>query len=89
VPDFREGASGRGPHLSHTTSVLVDGVDSHYERGAGSWRHRARRAEGSPWGLRTYAAVGLEGYQWEFGRGVEAVEPEESFNARLLHTSCA
>jgi uncharacterized glyoxalase superfamily protein PhnB len=29
-----------------------------------------------PWGLRSYAAIDLEGHQWEFSQLLRIVEPE-------------
>jgi len=29
-----------------------------------------------PWGLRSYAAIDLEGHQWEFSQVLGVVEPE-------------
>ena len=76
VTDFQEPRDHGWPYLSHTISVLIVNVDAHY---------RHARAEGAsvltfptdqPWGLRTYAALDLEGHQWEFAEVVRAVDPE-------------
>jgi hypothetical protein len=66
VPDFRQPGERGWPQLGHSVSVVVDDVRAH---------HRHARAEGAmvltgptaqPWDLRTYAALDLEGHQWEF-----------------------
>jgi uncharacterized glyoxalase superfamily protein PhnB len=83
VADFHQPDDPGWPYLTHTVSVLVDDVDAH---------HAHARAEGAlilsdprdqPWGLRTYAAIDLEGHQWEFGRRLTPV-PLEAWTATLV-----
>jgi uncharacterized glyoxalase superfamily protein PhnB len=64
-PRFEETSGRAWPLLTHAITVVVDGVDAHYEH--------AKRAgvilsnpKDQPWGLRTCAALDPEGHQWEF-----------------------
>jgi len=76
VPGFREPQGRPWPELSHTTTVLVSDVDGHHQRAAGEGAVILMAPTDQPWGLRSYAAIDLEGHQWEFSQVLGVVEPE-------------
>lgn len=77
VPDFREPHGGSWPHLSHSTTVMVADVDAHYERAKAEGATVLMRPTDHPWGLRSYAALDLEGHQWEFSQTLRIVDPKD------------
>lgn len=76
VPGFREQQERPWPYLSHTTTVMVGDVDAHYERAKAGGATVLMTPTDQPWGLRSYAAIDLEGHQWEFSQTLRVVEPE-------------
>lgn len=76
MPGFREDQERPWPHLSHSTTVMVSDVDAHYERAEAGGATILMPPTDQPWGLRSYAAVDLEGHQWEFSQTLRLVEPE-------------
>ena len=76
VPDFREPPGRPWPHLSHTTTVLVSDVDAHHQRATDEGATILMDPTDQPWGLRSYAAIDLEGHQWEFSQLLRILEPE-------------
>jgi uncharacterized glyoxalase superfamily protein PhnB len=76
VPGFREQQEPPWPHVSHTTTVMVSDVNAHYERAKAGGATVLMTPTDQPWGLRAYAAIDLEGHQWEFTELLRAVEPE-------------
>jgi uncharacterized glyoxalase superfamily protein PhnB len=76
VPDVREQQERPWPNLSHTTTVLVSDVDAHHQRASDQGATILMAPTDQPWGLRSYAAIDLEGHQWEFSQLLRFVEPE-------------
>jgi uncharacterized glyoxalase superfamily protein PhnB len=76
VPDFRQPAEPPWPNISHTTTVMVSDVDAHYEQAKAAGAAILLGPTDQPWGLRVYAALDLEGHQWEFSQMLRSVEPE-------------
>ena len=76
LPGFHEQTEQPWPHLSHTTTVLLSDVDGHHERARTEGATILMAPEDQPWGLRSYAALDLEGHQWEFSQLLMIVEPE-------------
>jgi uncharacterized glyoxalase superfamily protein PhnB len=76
VPDFREQRERPWPNLSHTTTAMVSDVDAHHERATAAGATILMTPTEHPWGLRSYAALDLEGHQWEFSQTLRIVEPE-------------
>ena len=76
VPSFREQQERPWPDLSHATTVLVSDVDAHYEQAKTAGATIVMTPTDQPWGLRSYAAIDLEGHQWEFSQTLRIVEPE-------------
>jgi uncharacterized glyoxalase superfamily protein PhnB len=76
VPGFRAPRERPWPHPSHTTTVLVGDVDAHYQRATAGGATILLPPTDQPWGLRAYAALDLEGHQWEFSQPLHPVEPE-------------
>ena len=77
VPDFREPQGLAWPHLTHTVTVMMADVDSHYQQAKAAGATILMPPTSHPWGLRTYAAIDLEGHQWEFAQTLRLTEPEE------------
>lgn len=77
VPGFREPSEPGWPYLTHTLSVVVADVDAHHRRAAAAGAIILTAPADQPWGVRSYAALDLEGHQWEFVRPVREVEPED------------
>jgi uncharacterized glyoxalase superfamily protein PhnB len=75
-PGFHEQQQPPWPNLSHATTVLVSDVDAHYERAKTAGATMVMAPTDQPWGLRSYAAIDLEGHQWEFSQMLRIVEPE-------------
>lgn len=76
VRDFREPTERPWPNLSHATTIMVNHVDAHYSRAKAEGATTLGVPMDQPWGLRTYAALDLEGHQWEFAQLLHTVEPE-------------
>jgi uncharacterized glyoxalase superfamily protein PhnB len=76
VPDLREPEVRPWPNLSHTTTVVVSDADAHYENAVDAGATILTAPTDQPYGLRTYAALDLEGHQWEFSQILSIVEPE-------------
>ena len=83
LPGFREQTEEPWPHLSQTTTVLVSDVDGHHERAEAEGATILTMPEDQPWGLRSYAALDLEGHQWEFSQLLKVVEPESWGASRI------
>lgn len=77
VPGFHEQPDRPWPILSHTTTVLVRDVDTHHDRAKAEGATILMTPTDQPWGLRSYAAVDLEGHQWEFSQVLRLVDPED------------
>ncbi len=66
APHFEE-ASGRSwPLLTHAITVIVEDVDTHFERAQQQGAAVLSAPQDQPWGVRSYAALDPEGHQWEF-----------------------
>jgi len=76
VPELREQKERPWPNLSHTTTVMVSDVDAHHKRAKAGGATILMSPTDQPWGLRSYAAIDLEGHQWEFSETLRIVEPE-------------
>lgn len=76
VPEFRAPDERAWPNVSHTTTVMVSDLDAHYERAKAGGATMLMAPADQPWGLRSYAAIDLEGHQWEFSQELEIMEPE-------------
>ena len=76
VPSFREQREQPWPNLSHSITVLVSNVDAHYEQAKAGGATMLMPPADQPWGLRSYAAIDVEGHQWEFSQVVYIVQPE-------------
>jgi uncharacterized glyoxalase superfamily protein PhnB len=83
LPGFREQTEQPWPNLSHTTTVLLSDVDGHHERAQAEGATILMTPEDQPWGLRSYAALDLEGHHWEFSQLLEVVEPESWGASRI------
>jgi uncharacterized glyoxalase superfamily protein PhnB len=83
VPDFQAPQARPWPYQSHTTTVLVADVDAHYQHARGQGATLLMPPTDQPWGLRSYAALDLEGHQWEFSQMRSLLEPE-SWGAQRL-----
>ena len=57
-------------------TVLVSDVDAHHQRASDEGAAILTGPTDQPWGLRSYAAIDLEGHQWEFSQVRRIVEPE-------------
>jgi len=76
VPGFREQTDAPWPNLSHGVTVMVSDVDAHYELAKTRGATVLMPPADQPWGLRSYAALDLEGHQWEFSQTIQLVAPE-------------
>ena len=76
VPGFREQTDAPWPNLSHGVTVMVSDVDAHYELAQTRGATVLMPPADQPWGLRSYAALDLEGHQWEFSQTIQLVAPE-------------
>jgi uncharacterized glyoxalase superfamily protein PhnB len=83
VPSVRESKESSWPHLTHTITVLVEDVDAHHARARAEGATILMVPTDQPWGLRTCAALDLEGHQWEFAQVMRMVEPEAWGAARI------
>jgi uncharacterized glyoxalase superfamily protein PhnB len=84
VPDFREQQGRSWPHLSYTTTVLVSDVDAHHKRASDEGATILMMPTDQPWGLRSYAAIDLEGNQREISQLLHTVEPEAWGATRIV-----
>jgi uncharacterized glyoxalase superfamily protein PhnB len=75
APGFREPTDPGWPYLSHTISVRVHDVDGHHHRAEAEGATILGRPTDQPWGLRSYAALDLDGHQWEFTQPAQMVAP--------------
>jgi uncharacterized glyoxalase superfamily protein PhnB len=71
-------------HRGHTISVMVPDVDAHFQKAKAGGATILLEPTDMPWGLRVYAALDLEGRQWEFVKQLRSLEPEE-WGARRVH----
>jgi uncharacterized glyoxalase superfamily protein PhnB len=76
VPDARVSEPPPWPHLFHSVTVLVADVDAHHATAMREGATVLMPPTDHPWGLRTYAALDIEGHQWEFAQVLRTVEPE-------------
>jgi uncharacterized glyoxalase superfamily protein PhnB len=76
VPDFRQEASRSWPNMTYSTTVMVPDVGVHFARAQAEGAVVLMPPSDLPWGLLAYAALDLEGNQWEFTRVVRTIEPE-------------
>ncbi len=83
VPGYREQREHPWPDLSHTTTVILDDVDAHHQRAVAEGASILMLPMDHPWGLRSYAAIDVEGHQWEFAQVLRLVEPETWGATRL------
>lgn len=65
------------PHRGHTISVMVPDVDAHFQQAKAGGATILHEPADQPWGLRVYAALDLEGHQWEFIKQLRSLQPEE------------
>ena len=56
--------------------MTVTDVNAHYEQAKAAGATILMPPTDHPWGLRSYAAIDLEGHQWEFSQILQIVEPE-------------
>ena len=66
APRFEEAAGQSWPLLTHTVTVIVDDVDTHFEQAKQQGAALLGMPKDQPWGVRSYAALDPEGHQWEF-----------------------
>ena len=66
APRVEEGAGRSWPQLTHAVTMIVDGVDAHFDRARREGAIVLSVPEDQPWGLRSYAVLDPEGHQWEF-----------------------
>ena len=52
-------------------------VDGHYRRAVAEGATTLDTPTDQPWGIRSYAALDVEGHQWQFAQQVRLVAPEE------------
>ena len=64
------------PVVSASISIAVKDVDAHYRHAVAEGATTIDQPTDQPWGLRTYAALDLEGRQWQFAQQLEPVPPE-------------
>jgi len=83
VAGFHQPDAPGWPELSHTVSVLVDDVDAHHAHARAQGALILTDPRDQPWGLRTYAAIDIEGHQWEFAQRLASV-PLEAWGATLV-----
>jgi uncharacterized glyoxalase superfamily protein PhnB len=83
---YREQLERPWPNLSHSTTVLVDDVDAHYEHTKASGATVLVKPTDQPWGIREYEALDLEGHLWNFGKRLHEAEPEQ-WGAERLDTA--
>ncbi len=76
VPNLRQPQEKPWPNLSHSTTVTVTDVKAHYLQAQAAGATILMPPTDHPWGLRSYAAIDLEGHQWEFSQILQIVEPE-------------
>jgi len=64
------------PTVTGSISIAVKDVDAHYRHAVVEGATTIDQPADQPWGLRTYAALDLEGHQWQFAQQLELVAPE-------------
>ena len=64
------------PWLDAVTSLIVGSVDEHWRRSRDQGAEILDPPRDQPWGLRSYAALDLEGHQWQFAEQLPKVAPE-------------
>jgi uncharacterized glyoxalase superfamily protein PhnB len=64
------------PTVTASISIAVTDVDAHYRHAVAEGATTIDQPTDQPWGLRTYAALDLEGRQWQFAQQLEPVAPE-------------
>jgi uncharacterized glyoxalase superfamily protein PhnB len=84
VPNFRESVDRGWPYLSHAISMHVVDVDAHCSGAKAEGATMLSFPTNQPWGLRSYAALDVEGHQWEFATMLRTVEPEAWGAVRVL-----
>jgi uncharacterized glyoxalase superfamily protein PhnB len=57
--------------------MAVADLDAHYRVAVGEGAITPDAPMDQPWGIRTYAALDLEGHQWQFAQHVRLVAPED------------
>lgn len=68
APRFEQPSERAWPLLTHAVTVIVDDVDSHFERAERQGAAVLGLPKDQPWGVRSYAALDPDGHQWEFVR---------------------
>ena len=63
------------PNRSYAMTVLVSDVDAHHQRASDEGATILMAPTDLPLGLRSDAAIDLEGRQWELGQPLRLVEP--------------
>ncbi|MGH7924951.1 MAG: VOC family protein [Candidatus Binatus sp.] len=76
VPNLHQPPEKPWPYLSHSTTVTVSDVNAHYLQARTAGATILMPPTDHPWALRSYAAIDLEGHQWEFSQVLRIVEPE-------------
>jgi uncharacterized glyoxalase superfamily protein PhnB len=64
------------PWLGSVASLLVDDVDEHWRQSRNEGATILDPPRDQPWGIRSYAALDVEGHQWQFAEQREKVPPE-------------
>lgn len=77
LPGLLQHEKASYPHVGHTISVMVPDVDVHFRKAKAGGATILLEPADQPWGLRVYAALDLEGHQWEFVKQLRSLEPEE------------
>jgi len=77
VPDVRQLDAVPFPWLAGSISMAVPDVDTHYQVAAAEGAIMLDAPTDQPWGLRTYAALDVEGHQWQFAQRLRRVAPED------------
>jgi uncharacterized glyoxalase superfamily protein PhnB len=65
------------PWLAGSISMAVADVDAHYRVAVAEGATTLDAPTDQPWGIRTYAALDIEGHQWQFAQQIRLVAPED------------
>ena len=77
VPGFHDSTDLPWPNLSHSTTVIVDDVDDHFEHARSEGATIFTEPTDQPWGHRAYEAFDLEGHHWDIAQQLRDAAPEE------------
>jgi uncharacterized glyoxalase superfamily protein PhnB len=65
------------PWPASSISLLVADVDDHFRHAASEGAVTLDTPTDQPWGIRTYAAIDLDGHHWQFAQHLRHVTPED------------